>query len=141
MSDIETPTEDGDILDELFGAIGIENKDELPHEKLYREFTEGRYPKMINVQYWFKHEWYVMSHYRAKGWFLSKPNGANRVQVGNVELSRAMLEYFFHMTQLPRFKGEDAIRRGQAVDMEKFLDLVMEEPTIKKIIENPNILI
>lgn len=137
MSDTETD----DVLGDLYEMIGVENRDELPHEKLYREFTEGKHPKMIMVQYWFKHEWYVYNSFLSQGWIVSKPSGDKRIQVSARELSRAMLRYYFQMTNQPRFTGEDAVRRGLNVDMEKFLDLVMEEPTIKKVIENPSQLV
>ena len=134
-------SDDISILDELFDDLGIVNKDETPEEKLYREVTDGKHPKMISIHYWFKHEWHVYNRLLGNNWLLVKPNGPTRTQVSAKELSRAFLAYYFRMTMLPRFEGEDAKRRGSAVNMDQFLDLVLEEPTIKKIIDNPSLLV
>lgn len=130
-----------DILDDLLDDLGVENKAETPEEKLYRELTEGKHPRLFNAQYWLKHELHVYKHLMEKSMYVVKPSGPQRIQVSYKELSRALLEYYFQMTHLPRFSGEDAIRRGVAVSMDKFLDIVMEHPLLKKVIDNPSLLV
>lgn len=137
----EQETTDEFTLDDLLDDLGATHGPETPEEKLYRELTEGKYPKLHNCIYWMKHELHTLAHLQNKNWIISKLNGPNRVQVSHKEIARALLEYYFQMTNLPRFSGEDAIRRGTAVDMVKFLDKIMEEPTLKKLIENPTLLI
>lgn len=134
------------LMDEFLGDIGLDhiadiNKDETPEQKMYREQTEGKYPKIANCVYWLKHELHVYMSLKEIGWHVSKPNGATRLQVSLKELARGLLAYYWRMIALPRFEGEDAIRRGTAVDMEKWLDLVIEYPTIKNLIDNPTLLV
>lgn len=129
-------------FDDILGDLGISSAPETPEEKLYREFTEGKHPKInTTTLYWLKHEIHKFNHLLSLNWHVSKPNGPTRVKVEYKELCRALLEYYFLMTNLPRFQGEEAKRRGMAVDMNKFLDMVIEYPTIKKIIENPTLLV
>lgn len=130
-----------DFLDDVLTDIGINQGPETPEEKLYREFTEGKHPKINTLTlYWLKHKLHVYKHLQEKNWIVSKLSGPTRVQVSHKELCRALLQYYFMMTNLPRFEGEDAIRRGLAVNMDKFLDMILEYPTIKKLIENPTLL-
>lgn len=131
-------------LDDVLADLGIGDviPNETPELRLYRELTEGKpYPKFHNCIYWLKHELYVYKHLQDKNWHVSKLNGAARAQVSYKELTRAFLEYYFQMTMLPRFEGEDAKRRGVAPDMAKFLDIVMEHELVKKLIENPHLLV
>ena len=131
-----------DDFDDILGDLGISEAPETPEEKLYREFTEGKHPKINTLTlYWLKHELHVYKSLNEKNWIISKLSGPSRTQVSHKELCKALLEYYFRMTNLPRFYGEDAIRRGVAVDMDKFLDLIIEYPTIKKMIENPTLLV
>lgn len=131
-------------LDDVLADLGIGDviPNETPEQRLYRELTEGKpYPKFHNCIYWLKHELYVYKHLQDKNWHVSKISGPSRAQVSYKELTRAFLEYYFRMTMLARFEGEDAKRRGVAPDMNKFLDIVMEHELVKKLMDNPHLLI
>lgn len=141
-----------DVLNQI-GGFDDTIPNETPELRLYRELTEGKpYPKFHNCIYWLKHELYVYKHLQDKNWHVSKISAATgrpsgqisglaRTLVSYKELTRAFLEYYFQMTMLPRFEGEDAKRRGLAPDMDKFLDIVMEHELVKKLIENPHLLV
>jgi hypothetical protein len=131
-------------LDSVLNDLGIGDAipNETPEQKLYRDLTTGKpYPKFPNCIYWLKHELRVYNHLIEKTWHVSKPNGATRLQVSYKDLARAFLEYYFLMVYLPYFEGEDALRRGVAVNMERFLDIVMEDSVIKKVLDDPTKLI
>lgn len=129
-----------DSIDDFLLDIGVSNEPETPEDKLYREFTEGKHPRINTLTlYWLKHELHVYNHLMEKNWHVSKLNGSARSKVEHKELCRALLQYYFLMTNQPRFEGEEAIRRGMAVDMDKFLDRILEYPTIKKLIDSPTL--
>lgn len=129
------------ILDEIDGDFDIKEPEPVTTELgLFQRWTEGKHPKIFNCHYWLKHELYVYKSLQEKLWIVSKPNGPTRLQVSNKELARALLEYYFEMVTHSSFYGERTGERGKLVDMDKFLDLVIEEPTIKKLIERPELL-
>ncbi len=112
-----------------------------PELGFFEELTQGKMPKIHNVQYWLKHELFVYTHLMGKNWLVSKPHGAARQQVSIKELTRGLLEYYFLMAYHARFHNERAKERGMLVDMDKFLDLVLDYPTIQKLINNPRELV
>lgn len=109
-----------------------------PELGFFNYLTEGKMPRIHNVQYWLKHELYVYIHLINNNYIVSKPHGAGRLQVSTKELTRSLLEYYFLMMYNPRFENARAQEQGKLVDMNKFLDLVLEYSTIRKLIENPH---
>lgn len=127
-----------DILDTLMDDMGLTDPvPATPEDGLYMEWTSGKMPKIYNCQYWLKQELYVYRHLQDKMYIVSKPNGLTRLQISTKELARGLLEYYFLMVAHTKFHGERAGERGMLVDMERFLDLVLEQETIKKLIDNP----
>ena len=131
-----------DIFEEIGADLNIVPEPPLtPELGMYRELTEGKMPRIYNAQYWLKHELHVYNSLLNKNWIVSKPNGPTRLQVSRRELTRALLAYYFRMVYLVRFEGERASERGKLVNMDQFLDLVIEYGPIKKLIEDPLALI
>jgi hypothetical protein len=134
-----------DIHDQKMKDHGLYVPEPKTHEQgLYDYWVNTKpHPKIYNCQYWLKHELYVYKTFHEKGWIISKPwkHGEARVQVTFKELARELLRYYFQMVTLSSFEGERRAERGMLVDLDKFLDLVIEHPTIKKLIENPDTLI
>ena len=132
-----------DIFEEISTDLGVAAVEpETPEIGMYNEWVHTKpHPKIYNCQYWLKHELHVYTHLYNKNWLVSKPNGLSRLQVPRLELARALLEYYFLMVAHTKFYGERHEQRGKLVDMNKFLDLVLEHPTIKKLIDDPNTLI
>lgn len=127
-----------DFLEDILDGLGVEDKDRTSEQKYYDDLTqEGKYKKIENCIYWFKHQLYVYNSLKEKNWIIARSNGPTRVQVTNKELGRFLLEYYFLMHALPKFQNERGAHNQ--LDMERFLDLVIEYPTIKKLIENPTL--
>jgi hypothetical protein len=80
-------------------------------------------------------------HLKDKGYDVYSASGTGAKKVTIKDVARAFLEYYYLMHYHARFFGERAIELGKQVDLQKFLDLVMEYPTIKKIIANPHELV
>jgi len=132
-----------DFLDELADTFSLEPPTpKTPEQTLYDFWVNTKpHPKIYNCQYWLKHELFVYKTLMDKGWIVSKPRPNGRIQVDITELTRELLKYYFRMVTLPSFEGERHAERGTLVDLEKFVDLVIEHPVIKKLMENPNTLI
>jgi|SRR6185369_5840303 len=132
-----------DIHDQIMEDLGLSVPEpETPEQGLYDYWVNTKpHPKIYNCQYWLKHELYIHKTFREKGWHMSRPNGTGRLQVTPHELARELLRYYFQMVTLSSFEGERHAERGKLVDLDKFLDLVIEHPTIKKLIESPDTLI
>jgi len=121
------------IFDQIEQDLGISPEPAAtPELGFFNELTQGKMPKIHNAQYWLKHELYVYTSLFEKNWIVSKPHGPTRQQVSFKELTRALLEYYFLMAYHARFVNERAKEQGKLVDLQKFLDLVMEYPTILK---------
>ncbi len=113
-----------------------------PELQFYNEQTaEGKYKRIENCIYWFKHELYLYMHLKDHSYNLYMPHANTIKQVSMKDLSRAILKYYFLMHYHTKFHSERAAEMNKLVDIEKFLDLVMEYPTIKKLIENPHELV
>lgn len=113
-----------------------------PELGFYNEQTaEGKYKSIENCIYWFKHELCVYMHLDNKGYSVYTLSGVTFKRVPVKDLARALLEYYYLMHYHTRFHGERAKEMNKNVDLQKFLDLVMEYPTIKKIIANPHELV
>lgn len=130
------------IFDEIDEMLGIEKPATVtPEIDFYNELTQGKMPKIHNAQYWFKHQLFVYTSFTEKNWIVSKLSGPGRVQVPIKEVSRALLEYYFLMVYHAKFFNDRARERGMLVDLQKFLDLIIEYPTIRKLIDNPHELV
>lgn len=130
------------IFDQIDIDLGITPEPAAtPELGFFNEFTLGKYPKIYNVQHWLKHQLFVYTSLLENNWIMTKPSGVSRQQVSLKEVTRAVLAYYFQMAYLPRFVNERAKEQGKLVDLEKFLDLVMEHPSIQKLIANPHELV
>ncbi len=132
-----------DIHDQIMEDLGLSVPEpETPEQGLYDEFVNGRpHPKIYNCQYWLKQQLYVHKTLYEKGWHVSKPIAGGRLQVTKLELARELVKYYFQMAHLSRFQSERRTERGMLVDLDKFVELILENPTIKKLIENPDTLL
>lgn len=129
-----------DIMDDIMGDMGLKDPEPLTNEdRLYDYWVNSKpYAKIHNCEYWLKHELFVYKSLQDKFNFnVYKPIGLKFARVDIKELSRALLRYYFCMVTLPSFENERAAERDKLVDLEKFLDLVMECPVIKNRINNP----
>lgn len=115
-------------MDDVFNLID-EDVNTTIEEQFYQYLTSEKMPKIYNCEYWLRHELAVYAHLQEKLYLLTKPSGPVRVQVSIQEQTRVLLEYYFLMYYLPRFVRTDG---RAACDMGKFLDLVMNDPTIRK---------
>ncbi len=131
------------ILDEISADLSLTAPEpETPELGFYEYLTNTKsHPRIYNCQYWLKHELFVYRSLKDKNYITTKPNGLQRLQITNKELARALLEYYFLMVFGTKFHGERHTERDKLVNMDQFLDLVMEHPVIKKLIENPETLI
>lgn len=135
MSIQENQQEDAD---EFYDMLNIHIKpDQTPEEKFFDELTEGRYPKISNALYWLKHELFVYTFLQDKMYIVTKPSKDGRIQLSTKELARAFLQYYFDMIYLPRFETDRPERKHLMVNQEKFLDMILDYPLIKKTIEDP----
>lgn len=105
-----------------------EDLNTTPEEHFYRYLTAEKMPKLYNCEYWLRHELAVYEHVK-EYYSFTKPSGPTRVQVSIQELVRCLLQYYFLMYYHTKFHRTD---EHLACDMEKFLDIVMADPTIKK---------
>lgn len=123
-----------DIFEEMFNDLGIEPPAPVtPEQDFLNYLTADKHPKIYNCQYWLKHSLHLYDHCVSRGWHMSKPSGDKRTALTIHEVARHYLVYYFQMTYLPRFENE----RGTGIDMDKFLDLVMNYDAIKKVINTP----
>lgn len=133
----DTALEADDSLEDLLGDLGIVNAfaAATPEEEFYNEIVAGKMPKIANARYWLQHEIYKFDYLteyhlvpmRAVG----SSTGTRHSPISVLEFARHMLRYYFQMMHMPRFMDLPA---RKACDMEKFLDYVLEEPTIKRTI-------
>lgn len=132
--------DDFDIdLDDMLADLGPPVSNDPPEQKFYKELTDdGKYKKIENVRYWLKHELYIYHDLEQQGYIVYKPHKDGRVKVSRAEMARKYLEYYFHQYHLPRFQHERPEMQHKLVKMEPFLDLIVEHPIIKEIIDNPN---
>lgn len=135
-----------DLINEMFGALGVTDPDTLgPEDKLYREWTASgdKHQKIYNCQYWLKHELYVYLHLKDKNYLVCKNTSNGRVELDIKVLAKSLLEYYFLMTQSPRFKSDDSRPEmaHKLADLPTFVDLILEHDAIKKLIANPHGLI
>lgn len=137
---IQAPDDDIDFTELL--DIEYVDTTKTPAQRYFEELTSGKHPKLYNAQYWLKHQLYVHTYLLRKNWIVSKPNkDGGRTQVGMQEITRAFLRYYFDMVALAKFETDRPERAAMVVNREEFLDLVMGEPTIKKLMEDPAMLI
>jgi len=139
-----------DFLDELADTFSLEPPTpKTPEQTLYDYWVNTKpHAKIYNCQYWLKHELFVYKTLIDKGCNVYKRNVSypssdikSLDKVSIQDLTRELLKYYFRMVTLPSFEGERHAERGTLVDLEKFVDLVIEHPVIKKLMENPNTLI
>lgn len=132
--------EDDFDLDEMLDDLGPSNipSNETPEQKLYRELTaEGKYKKIENARFWLKHELYLAHDLEQQGYIVYKPHKDQRVKVSRLELAKKYLEYYFLMMYLPRFETDRPEMQHKLIKMGPFVDMIVEHPVIKEIIENP----
>jgi len=129
-------------IDSIMSDLGVTPKQPPTTEGgLFEDWTAGKMPKIHNCQYWLKHELYVYASLLEKNWIVSKPHKEGRQQVSMKELAKALLEYYCLMFQHGTFVNARAQEQGKLVSLAKFVDLLVEYPTIKKLIDNPHELI
>jgi len=124
------------MSDDVFDLIGADVNTTV-EEQFYQWLISDKHPKLYNCEYWLKHQLYIYEHV-SEHYLLTKPVGTARVQVSKQELIRVLLVYYFYMHYLPKFERTDG---RLACDMDKFLDLVMGNPDIKKYLhpaQNPS---
>ena len=129
---------DDDILDFITDGLNLRTTPETNEERLYMHWTEGKMPRIYNCHYWVKHQVFVYMHDMQNGWYMSKPSKDGRKQLTIKELVRHWCKYYFEMTTHDSFYGIRAKERGKDVDIQKFLDLVMEHPDLKKLVDDPS---
>ena len=131
---------------DMFAALGVEAPKEPTTEDEFFDYLTGKtadkYPRIHNMQYWLKSQLVpIVYMLNDKNWIVSKLSGPTRTQVSLKEISRYMLDYYLDMTFHVRFHGERGKEQKKLLDKEKVLDLVIEYPAIKKLIDDPTILL
>src|ERR1700704_1196055 len=109
------------IFDSILDGLGVDTTPESPEKAFYIQLTEeGKYKRIENCIYWLKHELCLYEDLKNKSWSIVRPSGNTHSRVPQLEVARAMLEYYFLMYFLPKFENE----RGTVLSMSAFLDLV-----------------
>lgn len=129
--------EDDLSIDDMLDGLGAPDvlRGMTPEQRFYTHLTTGKHTKLYNCRYWLDHELSVFNSLNDKNWFVSKlsktTEGATRVQVPLVDLSRALLQYYFQMIYLTMFTDT---HNRPACNMDTLLDLVMGHEEIKRTI-------
>ena len=110
-----------------------------PHHDMYMEWIadknfSGKYisPKIYNYHYWLRHELAVYTALKESG--ISFVESDELVVISKEQLARELSRYFFQMHAHTKFYNERAREQGKEVDIEKFLDLILEHDTTKALI-------
>ena len=125
-------------IDDMFSDLGglpTPYDNMTPEQRLYHEYTgEGKYQKIYNCRYWLNHELSVYNTLLDKNLLTTKMHKNQRVAVSWTELGKALLEHYFLMVAFVRFDKSAATPYRPQVDMNKFLDLILEHDEIKRTI-------
>lgn len=134
-----------DILGDFVTGDGLEAfQPKSPEQQLFDYYCLTKpHPPIHNCRYWLKQELNIYKHFKEKGWHMSKPNKLTepRSQLTMEELTRSYLEYYFLMYHHSRFYSERREERDKIVDLQKFLDMILTDHIIKKLMTDPNTLI
>jgi len=120
-----------------------------PHNDMFKEWTTDRNfsgksisPKIYNYHYWLKHELAVMETLKEASIIpVQVSSTASMATISRKHLVRALSRHFFLMHAHTKFHNERAREQGKEVNIDQFLDLIMEHEGTKKLIENHNILL
>ena len=115
---------------------------DTPEIEFYRELTEeGKYKRIGNCIFWLRHELYIHVHMQQAQLNVYIPSGAGLRKATLKEVTRVLLEYYFLQHHHARFDNPRAKEMGREANIQIFLNLVLENPSIKKLIANPHELV